>query len=221
MKIDKLSFVDRAAAQLRNEIVHGRLLPAERLTEIVLSERLGTGRGTVRAALSILESEELIVRQPYSGWSVRDVSEKELWETYTLRGALEGLAARLVAAAVDETIEAGIAAAFERLQSAQSGKDGAERVDADLNFHRTIVNLAGHASLTRQYFGLSNKMEWLYRWSETHWPSRIDLTSWHRPIVEAILARDPLAAERAVQVHGEASLADDLRDFSELRRQSA
>src|SRR5690606_27479003 len=124
-------------------------------------------------------------------WSVRDVSEKELWETYTLRGALEGLAARLVAAAVDETIEAGITAAFERLQSAQSGKDGAERVDADLNFHRTIVNLAGHASLTRQYFGLSNKMEWLYRWSETHWPSRIDLTSWHRPIVEAILARDP------------------------------
>lgn len=221
MKIDKLSFVDRAAAQLRNEIVHGRLLPAERLTEIVLSERLGTGRGTVRAALSILESEDLIVRQPYSGWSVRDVSEKELWETYTLRGALEGLAARLVAAAVDETIEAGITAAFERLQSAQSGKDGAERVDADLNFHRTIVNLAGHASLTRQYFGLSNKVEWLYRWSETHWPSRIDLTSWHRPIVEAILARDPLAAERAVQVHGEASLADDLRDFSELRRQSA
>ncbi|MCP8894929.1 GntR family transcriptional regulator [Shinella daejeonensis] len=221
MKIDKLSFVDRAAAQLRNEIVHGRLLPAERLTEIVLSERLGTGRGTVRAALSILESEDLIVRQPYSGWSVRDVSEKELWETYTLRGALEGLAARLVAAAVDETIEAGITAAFERLQSAQSGKDGAERVDADLNFHRTIVNLAGHASLTRQYFGLSNKVEWLYRWSETHWPSRIDLTSWHRPIVEAILARDPFAAERAVQVHGEASLADDLRDFSELRRQSA
>ncbi len=221
MKIDKLSFVDRAAAQLRSEIVHGRLLPGERLTEIDLSERLGTGRGTVRAALSILEAEDLIVRQPYSGWSVRDVSEKELWETYTLRGALEGLAARLVAITVDEAIEAKINAAFERLQSAESSKDGGERVDADLNFHRTIVDLAGHASLARQYFGLSNKVEWLYRWSETHWPSRIDLTSWHRPIVEAILARDPLAAEKAIQDHGEASLADDLRDFAELRRQSA
>lgn len=221
MKIDKLSFVDRAAAQLRSEVVHGRLLPGTRLTEIDLSDQLGTGRGTVRAALAILESEDLIVRQPYSGWSVRDVSEKELWETYTLRGALEGLAARLVATAIDKTVETELRAAFVRLQDAESSEDSGKRVDADLNFHRKIVDLSGHASLVRQYFGLSNKVEWLYRWSEIHWPRRINLTSWHRPIINAILSGDPVAAETAIREHGETSLADDLRDFSELRRQSA
>ena len=96
-----------------------------------------------------------------------------------------------------------------------------ERVAADLGFHRTLVNLAGHDSLSRQYFALSNKFEWLYRWSENHWPSRIDLASWHRPIVDAVLSGDPDAAERAIREHGESSLADDLRDFAELRRQSA
>jgi DNA-binding GntR family transcriptional regulator len=221
MKIDKLSFVDRAAAQLRLEIVHGRLLPGARLTEIDLSEQLGTGRGTVRAALSALEAEDLIAKQPYSGWSVRDISEKELWETYTLRGALEGLAARLAAIGNNKETESRLKAAFVRLEKAERGEDRGERVDADLGFHRTIVDLAGHASLSRQYFGLSNKFEWLYRWSENHWPSRIDLTSWHRPIVEAILSGDPDAAEKAIREHGESSLADDLRDFAELRRRSA
>jgi DNA-binding GntR family transcriptional regulator len=221
MKIDKLSFVDRAAVQLRIEIVHGRLAPGARLTEVELSEQLGTGRGTVRAALSVLEAEDLIVKQPYSGWSVRDISEKELWETYTLRGALEGLAARLVAIGQKRESESQLKAAFVRLQKAELSEDGGERVDADLGFHRMIVDLAGHASLSRQYFGLSNKFEWLYRWSENHWPSRIDLASWHRPIVEAILSGDPDAAEKATREHGESSLADDLRDFAQLRRQSA
>lgn len=221
MKIDKLSFADRATDQLRIEIVHGRLAPGARLTEIELATQLGTGRGTVRSALSALEAEDLIVKQPYAGWAVRDISQRELWETYTLRCALEGLAARLIAGALNAEIRAALVASFERLEKAEQSTDCGERVDADLGFHRTLVNLAGHDSLSRQYFGLSNKFEWLYRWSENHWPSRIDLTSWHRPIVDAILLGNPNAAEQAIREHGESSLADDLRDFAELRRQSA
>ncbi|MEP9373435.1 GntR family transcriptional regulator [Mesorhizobium sp. KR1-2] len=221
MKIDKLSFADRATDQLRGEIVHGRLIPGARLTEVDLATQLGTSRGTVRAALSALEAEDLIVKQPYTGWAVRDISEKELWETYTLRCALEGLAARLIAGALNAEVQNALNVAFERLQQAEESGNSGERVDADLGFHRTLVNLAGHDSLSRQYFGLSNKFEWLYRWSENHWPSRIDLTSWHRPIIDAILSGDPNAAERAIREHGESSLADDLRDFTELRRQSA
>lgn len=221
MKINRLSLVDQAAAQLRNVILHGRLAPGARLVELDLAQQLGLGRGTVRAALSILEAESLIVKQPYAGWSVREVTEQELWETYTLREALEGLAGRLVAAAVTPKVTQSLNLAFQRLEAAQASGDGPARVEADLNFHRTIVELAGHQSLARQYFGLSNKVEWLYRWSELHWPSRIDLTSWHRPILDAILAGDPAAAEQAIRWHGETSLADDMRDFAELRRRSA
>lgn len=221
MKIDKLSFVDRATDQLRDEIVNGRLAPGARLTEMELAEQLGTSRGTVRAALSALEAEDLILKQPYTGWAVRDISEKELWETYTLRSALEGLAARLVARSLNMEIRSALGAAFDRLRKAEESGDRGERVAADLGFHRTLVRLAGHDSLSRQYFALSNKFEWLYRWSENHWPSRIDLTSWHLPILDAVYSGNPDVAERAIREHGESSLADDLRDFAELRRRSA
>jgi DNA-binding GntR family transcriptional regulator len=221
MEIDRLSFADRAADQLRKEIVHGRLDPGSRLVEMELAAQLGIGRGTVRAALSTLEAEDLVVKQAYTGWAVRDISEKELWETYTLRCALEGLAARLITGALNADIRNTLNKAFERLRKVEESGDGSERVDADLDFHRALVSLAGHGSLSRQYFGLSNKFEWLYRWSEQHWPSRIDLTSWHQPIIDAILSGDPYAAEQAIREHGESSLADDLHDFAELRRQSA
>lgn len=221
MEIDRLSFVDRATDKLRMEIVHGRLDPGSRLVEMELAAQLSIGRGTVRATLSALEAEDLVVKQAYTGWAVRDVSEKELWETYTLRGALEGLAARLVAGSLTEEARDTIEETFHRLCEAEDSGSAIERVDADLNFHRMLVNLAGHRSLSRQYFGLSNKFEWLYRWSEKHWPRRIDLVSWHRPIVDAVLSGDPQIAEQAIREHCENSLADDVHDFAELQRKSA
>lgn len=220
MEIDRLSLVDRATDQLRTEIVHGRLDPGSRLVEMELAAQLGIGRGTVRAALSALEAEDLVVKQAYTGWAVRDISEKELWETYTLRCALEGLAARLVAGSLTAEIHDILHKSFDRLRKAEESGCNGDRVDADLEFHRTLVSLAGHRSLSRQYFSLSNKFEWLYRWSEKHWPRRIDLVSWHQPIIDAILSGDPLVAEQAIREHGESSLADDLHDFAELQRQS-
>jgi DNA-binding GntR family transcriptional regulator len=221
MEIDRLSFADRAADQLRREIVHGRLDPGSRLVEMDLAAQLNIGRGTVRAALSTLEAEDLVIKQAYTGWAVRDISEKELRETYTLRCALEGLAVRLVAGSLTAEVRDTLDRTFQRLREAEERGSSSDRVDADLDFHRALVSLAGHRSLSRQYFGLSNKFEWLYRWSEKHWPSRIDLVSWHRPIIDAILTGDPHIAEQAIREHCENSLADDVHDFAELQRQSA
>lgn len=221
MEIDRLSFADRAAERLRHEIVHGKLAPGSRLVEMDLAAQLGIGRGTVRSALSTLETEDLVVKQAYTGWAVRDISERELRETYTLRSALEGLAARLVAQSLTDEIRSTLATAIQRLREAEESGSSGERVEADLDFHRLLVSLAGHRSLSRQYFGLSNKFEWLYRWSEEHWPRRIDLVSWHQPIVDAVLSGDPRIAEQAIRDHCENSLTDDMHDFAKLRRQSA
>lgn len=39
----------------------------------------------------------LVVLTPYSGWHVAELDEADIRERYTLRGCLEGLAARLAA----------------------------------------------------------------------------------------------------------------------------
>ena len=52
---------------------------------------LGLSRGTIRAALRRLIEEGLVCHVPYTGYQVIDLSDHDLWELYTLRGALESL----------------------------------------------------------------------------------------------------------------------------------
>ena len=201
--------------RVRDEIVRGQLSPGETLTEIALSTRLGVGRGTVRAALFALEADELVVREPYSNWSVAPLDPNVIWEIYTLRGALEGLAARIVAERRPSTAVKRLQGALEQVRIAET-QSANERVGADLTLHRAMVDVTGHRSLIRRYLALSSKMEWLYRWSERHRPNRLPLYSAHAPLVRALLHGTPEQAEEAVRQHIAASLADDLGGYAAI-----
>lgn len=213
--IERLSLADIAMRRLRDEIVHGRLEPDEVLTEIALAGRLGVGRGTVRTALFALEADELVVRAPYSNWRVASLNAQVIWEIYTLREALEGLAARIIAERPDDGQRDLIAAAFAKLAPAEAGSVDA-RVAADLGFHRAIVEATGHRHLIKRYAALSTKMEWLYRWSELHWPARFPLEADHRDLFEGVMRGTPDEAERAVRAHIDPSLAADLDGYRSL-----
>jgi DNA-binding GntR family transcriptional regulator len=215
------SFVDLTVNALRVAILRGEIAPGARLTEIDLAQKMEVSRASVRAALAILDGEGLVVRQPFASWRVNDISDTSIWEIYTLRGCLEGLAARLCAKGLNDAIRLELTGAYERLKRAEDDAQSSDRVEADLNFHRTIVRMADHSSLLRQYLALSNKFEWLYRWSEQHWPQRISLIEWHQPILQSILSGSPDLAEAAIRLHIENSMADDLRDFAEHLRKTA
>lgn len=213
--IERLSLADVAMRRLRDEIVHGRLPPDEVLTEIALAGRLGVGRGTVRTALFALEADELVVRAPYSNWRVASLDGQVIWEIYTLREAMEGLAARILAERGEERGLSLVAAAFVRLAPAETGSID-ERLAADLGFHRAIVEATHHRHLIKRYGALSAKMEWLYRWSETHWPARFPLEADHRALFEGVTRGTSDEAQRAVRAHIDPSLAADLDGYRGL-----
>ena len=54
------SLQERAAAALREEIIHGRLRPGERLSELELSQQFNTSRSPVREALVQLAQEGFV-----------------------------------------------------------------------------------------------------------------------------------------------------------------
>ena len=59
-------------------------------------------------------------------------------------------------------------------------------------------------------------MEWLYRWSEMHWPARFPLEADHRALFEGVMHGTPDEAERAVRAHIDPSLAADLEGYRSL-----
>src|SRR5258706_2860212 len=97
LQIKKSPLEKQAASVLRERILSGEFLPGHRLVESWLAEQLGLSRGTVRAALSDLVHEGLVEQIAYTRWAVPALSAQDAWDVYTLRSALEGLAARLVA----------------------------------------------------------------------------------------------------------------------------
>jgi GntR family transcriptional regulator of vanillate catabolism len=82
---------------LREMLVRGDFAAGQRLTELALAARLGASRTPVRHALNRLAHEGLLEALPTGGFSVRRFTLADIWDTIEIRGALEGLAARLAA----------------------------------------------------------------------------------------------------------------------------
>ena len=88
----------QAQAALRSQILHGDLPGDMRVTESSAAASLGLSRTPVRAALSALEGEGLLIKLPGRGYSVRSFRQEDMAKAAQVRSVLEGLAASRVAA---------------------------------------------------------------------------------------------------------------------------
>jgi DNA-binding GntR family transcriptional regulator len=186
---------------LRQAIVSGELLPGERLLEEDLSARLGLGRAAVRMALVRLEHDGLVERERHRGARVRRVSDDEAVEIIEARAALEGLAARHAAAAADDAAIDGLRAIIAEMARLREAGDliGLSNVNARL--HAGILEASGHETAKRLSRTLSSQIV-RYQYRTVLLPGRPDRSfAEHSAIVEAIAARDPGAAEAAMQHH--------------------
>jgi hypothetical protein len=91
------SQTERAVLALREILLRGDFAAGQRLTELTLVARLGASRTPVRHALNRLAHEGLLEALPAGGFSVRQFTLADIWDAIEIRGALEGIAARLAA----------------------------------------------------------------------------------------------------------------------------
>src|ERR1700744_3758479 len=85
---------DRVVEAMRS----GVLGPGERIVEATLARQLGVSRGPLREALKALAADHLVDRRHNRGTFAAQITPEQALQMVTMRAALEGLAARLVAA---------------------------------------------------------------------------------------------------------------------------
>ena len=148
--IGRSSTEQRATKALRELIVAGRLPEGTPLVQRDLAERLGISQTPIRHALVALERAGLVEVGDNGRALVRRLTREDLEELYAARLGLEGLAARLGAAAVGP-------AELERMRELLAGLDRlarAQDVDAYLRgalgapLHR-VPRLRPHAPRRR------------------------------------------------------------------------
>lgn len=202
--VAKHSAESQATDSLRDFILSGSLRPGARLTEVALAEQMGVARATLRTGLHRLASEGIVVQIPYTGWQVAKLSAEDVWELWTLRGSLEGLAAKLAAQSTDPAVKRGIRAAHEALLAACAAGNMEAISDADFALHRTIIDLVGHSRLKRQYQLVEQQVR-LYILTSNSFVADgpEDIVRQHRPMIDALLAGDAAGAAEAAWQHNE------------------
>lgn len=149
------SQVDRVVIRLRELIIEGKLAPGERIAEIPLAERLGVSRMPVRLAFKILAAEGLLEQNETRGYRVRRFREQEVTDALEVRGALEGLAARLLAeAGMSRSVEAELRSCldlgdklFEK--GSMTEEDAHAYGEMNLRFHRAIIDGSSNGAISR------------------------------------------------------------------------
>ncbi|MBO9102025.1 MULTISPECIES: GntR family transcriptional regulator [unclassified Rhizobium] len=216
--IVKMPIEVQATDALRDAIVNGGIAPGERITELQLSEEMGLSRATLRSALHQLAKEGLMTLIPYTGWSVISMTSVDVWELYTLRSAVERLAAQLVARAIDDRGTNVVQTAFASLVTACETANGSAIAAADFALHKAIIELTGHHRLIAQYGLIEQQIRISIRSSDALIASGHEIIEQHRPIVDAILGKNPELAGALSEQHNLTEgqkLSDHLRSREE------
>ncbi|WP_109005365.1 GntR family transcriptional regulator [Streptomyces rishiriensis] len=135
---------DEVADRIREAIFSGAYAPGAPLREVELSGVLQVSRGPVREALRVLEREGLVHCAWHRGTVVTTLSEEDVAELDSLRGALEDLAVQqVIAHASDESL-----AVIEKAVGVMDRTtDPHAMVRLDIAFHDAVFAATGHQRL--------------------------------------------------------------------------
>ena len=192
---------EQAIDSLRRAITTGELEPGSHVSEVDMAARLQISRGTLREAMRVLQNEGLLTASTRGRLLVRQMSDVELRDLFRVRTALEALAAELLAGETDlDAVTTALRAALDRM-SAASGPPWEARMQADLDFHRTMCELTGNETLVRAWSALEGSIQMSIAASGVERAvQNMDVVR-HLEIIEAIGTGDPAVAGAVVRAH--------------------
>jgi DNA-binding GntR family transcriptional regulator len=185
---------------LIDAILRGQLRAGEHIVEMRLAQQLGVSQGPVREALRDLELFGLVVRSPFRGTQVRQVSREDIAQVYPLRAAIEGVAARATTTRINAATLRELERLIERMYDAARCDDSHAHGEADVAFHRTIVEASGNGMLVQFWQSMRLATTTFITVILSH-RSLEELTDRHEPVLAALRAGDPHAAEAAMRWH--------------------
>jgi DNA-binding GntR family transcriptional regulator len=199
--LDRSSTAARVATILRDRIANGALAPGARIVELDVANELGVSRSPVREALLALAQEGLAAIVPYRGAIVTPLHRERFVELTDFRLALERFA-------LDRLIERASEAQIGKMRARLGALRGAVRsgnrrraIDEDLALHRTIVELAGNALLSRTYESLLVQIRLYIDLTSARYKRLEELAEEHEALIAAIERRAFPRARKLLDAH--------------------
>ena len=198
---------------VRGEYAVGEVLPREQ----ILCDQLGISRTIVREAVKSLVAKGLLMTGPKVGtrvqpseswnwfdadivaWQLRvGITRDFLRDLQELRSIVEPAGVRLAAerATTDDIAE--IEAAFAGM--VQAVAEGGDYVTSDLRFHQALLRASRNRMLMQMSKALTAVLRASFALSTARPDSAAHSLPLHRAVIDAVVARKPDRAERAIRV---------------------
>jgi DNA-binding GntR family transcriptional regulator len=204
--------------KLRQAIMTFQLLPGDRLVERDLCERLGVSRTSVREALRQLEAEGLVDHS--GGPRVAVITLEDARDIYELRCMLESTVVQLFTQKATRRQMAELERAWEILKETLREGDTHEIVEAVSDFYGVLYEGAGNRIAGQILSQLQARVNYLRATSVSQKARSLDSFREMTRIVEAIKARDPVAAHEACVAHIQAAAKVALAVLADKEGQS-
>jgi DNA-binding GntR family transcriptional regulator len=197
-----------AAAELRNAIVRGDLIPGSRIRQEATAQQLGISLIPLREALKTLTSEGVVTYHPQRGYFVTDLPATAIGEIYIVRDLLETQTERIAIPHLTEQDHAAMRHHLRDQARAVDEQDAVEMIATNRRFHFTLFDRCENTWLIRfvtqlwdtldPYRVLSYRRMWLAD-PEQHVPGEI--LAEHERILDALEKRNPERALRLLEQH--------------------
>jgi DNA-binding GntR family transcriptional regulator len=188
------------AMQLREEILRGRIATGEKIIEGRWARHFGVAQISIREAINILTTEGFVTKGHGRSARVLNLKESDIVHLYQVRGALEGLAARIITerGLPLEDIESAMA----DIQGAVAANEPLRVVDCIQRFHLCVLEKPGNPVLLETgkrlilpLFAFTRMRVQAKNLDASPWVPQV---SNHQRIVDALRMGDPHLAEEIV-----------------------
>lgn len=194
---------DEVHERLRAWIIDAVREPGMRLNVDAVARSLDVSPTPVREALVRLEAEGFVVKEPLRGWSITPPLDADgLRDLYELRLLLEPWAAGQAAVRCTDADRARLRAELATCPVAPPGGGFADYraiVEHDARFHDLLLEIAGNSEV-RAAFARTNCHLHIFRLTYGGTMGDQALEE-HHAVVDAVIAGDARAAERAMRRH--------------------
>ena len=189
------------AERLREQIFAHELAPGSWLDEQSLALAFGISRTPMREAIKVLASEGLVTTKMNKGAYVTEVERRDLEQIFTVLSLLEGEAAKETALRATEAELTQLDDLHHRLEKAAADRDLEQFFEINVKFHEMVQEIAGNPWMNGVINDLRKVLKLQRRDSLSRSGRLLSSLVEHREILQAILKRDPLAAEAAMRKH--------------------
>ncbi|MFD0714465.1 GntR family transcriptional regulator [Paenibacillus sp. GCM10027626] len=197
---DKRSLSTSIVALIKQKIIDGELNPGDRIVETRLARELDISQTPIREAIRQLAGEGVVTIVPNKGPLVRTFSAADIFEIYSYRAVMEGMAIRLAVQNASLTDIRHLEQFYEEMKNKMDDVS-IQSLQQDSGYiHHYIFKLSKHAVLQETFSFISFRIQLVNRIVGKKYSKEREVAE-HWELIEALKKGDPDHAEQIMREH--------------------